>query len=236
MQGLRASEIIDFTGGMNTVKAPYLIAPNESVLSINADGRKGALSSHRRPLEIKAMSAPYFFEFNGVPFEYGSWRANVIWDRNWYWTDGVFTGKKLPNGVDKDLGMDPPNSAPDVVVNSEEGPLIWKYQYVYTFYDNETGVESAPSPISTRVAPQDQTVTLSGFDDPGANNDATHYRIYRLGGYWPYFALVDMIPITDKDYTDALDDIQIDGRELQTLRNGPVPNGIKYFTELAGRF
>jgi len=233
MQSLRVSEITAFNGGMNTVSAPYLIAPDESVDLSNIDLRKGALWSRRAPLKYADAGSPYFYEFNGVVYYYSTERFSAEYDRVWYWSDGATMHKMLPSGVTKSVGLPTPTIKLTGVANGD-GPLTGSFKYTYTFYDNDLGVESAPAPLSSYIDVTDQAIQLSGFESAPIG-DITHYRIYRVGGYWPYFALVDTIKVDQTTYVDSLDDTQIDGRELQTLRNGPPPLGLKYLVVMGGR-
>ena len=235
MQALRPSEVIEFSGGVNTVQAPYLIAPNESVVLANSDVRKGALWARKRPLFRQDVGYPYFFFYNNKAYQYAAWRSNVIWDRKWYYSDGAVTGKVYPDGQHFALGLPSPNTKLTVDIEDVEGPLNGDYKYTYTFYDSTNGVESAPAPLGAYVRPVDQAVKLSGFEEAPANSGVDTYRIYRIGGYYPYFVLVDEVPHTVDNYTDSLDDTEVDGRELQTLRNGPPPQGLHYLTEYNGR-
>ena len=235
MTPLRVSELNAFSGGMNNVTAPYLIAPDESTLLINVDVRRGAMWSVPRIVKHSDVQFPYFFQFDAEIYQYEDWRANVIWDNKWYWTDGLKTGKVLADGTELPLGIDTPLTKPLGVVEGVvgDGPHAGDFKYAYTFYNNDTGTESAPSPLTNYIKPDEQNITMSNFE--ALPPEATHYRIYRIGGYLPYFMLVDMILPAALPYTDSIDDTQIDGRQLQTLRNGPPPPGLHYFTEMNGR-
>ena len=227
------TELNSFSGGINNVTAPYLIAKDESVTSINMDIKKGAMWSMPVPLLFSQVQHTYFYQFNNVVYSYGSWRSNALWDNRWYWTDGVDTGKVLIDGTEKTLGLPSPIAPLTIAPEATAGPHKGDFKYTYTFYDNTTGVESAPAPLTTYLTIDQFDILVSGFEVLPA--DATHYRLYRIGGYLPYFTLVDTLEGTVTSYIDTLDDTQIDGRLLQTIRNGAPPEGIKYFTEMNGR-
>jgi len=233
MRGLQYDEILDFSGGMHTVKAPHLISKNECVYIQNCDIRDSELKSMNEPLPLIDMELPYFYEFKSKLYQYGDWRSNVLWDNTWYWSDGASIGKVLPDGTELELGINSPVVAPDLDT-SRDGRLQGTYKYCYTYYDNNHGIESAPSPLTEYVEVDMKKITINNFSDPLEDN-VTHYRIYRIGGLLPYFALVDEIPISQKEYIDFKDDTQIDGRELQTLRCNKPPFGIYYLTEYNGR-
>ncbi len=230
MGPLTVTELNTFNGGMNNVTAPYLLRRDESTLLVNIDLRRGSMYSMARPIKHSDAKQAYFYQFKDTVYYFGSWRSNVLWDNKWYWSDGASTGKVLLDGKERPLGLPTPLMAPDCT-SSGTGPHTGDFKYCYTFYDNLTGVESAPSPLSSYVSATDNTINVK--INEMIPIEATHYRIYRIGGYLPYFMLVEMTTIDD--YGDSLDDTQIDGRILNTIRNGPPPQGIHYFTELNGR-
>ena len=232
MGTLQVAELNDFTGGMNTVQAPYKIARNESTLMANVDIKKGGLVSAPRILKYQDLSYRYWFQFIGTVYQYQTLRSNVIWNNVWYWADGSNTGKKYPDEFDSDLGLATPTSVLDLTENtSEPGNITGNVRYCYTFYDTQHGVESAPSPMSAYLRVEQSSIDITNFEDLPQNADV--YRLYRIGGYLPYFQLV--AEVTKKTYTDTLDEHEIDGRKLNTIRNGPPPSGINFFTELGGR-
>ena len=235
MKPSTVTELNAFSGGMNTVTAPYLIAPDESTLLVNVDVRRGAMWSTPRILRHSEATHPYFFQFEHEVYFHEDWRSNVIWDNKWYWSDGVTTGKVLPDGTELPLGIPTPTVRPTATPDGTvgDGPHSGDMKYCYTFYNNNTGTESAPSPLTPYVTPDEQDVIVDNFE--ALPSEATHYRIYRIGGYLPYFMVVDTIEPGDLPYTDNLDDTQIDGRLLQTMRNGPPPQTLHYLTEMNGR-
>ena len=227
---LKVTELNAFSGGMNNVTAPYLIGKDEAAVLANVDLRRGAMWSMPRPIHAHNTDMAYFYQYKKQLYTYGSWRSNVLWDNKWYWSDGATTGKVLPDGTEKSLGLPTP-VVPIEATPGGDGPHTGDFKYTYTFYDNATGVESAPAPLTSYITATDQDISLTGFET--LPTDATHYRIYRIGGYLPYFMLVDM---TDQvSFTDNLDDSQIDGRILETLRNGLPPLGLHHLTEMNGR-
>ncbi len=233
MGTLQVAELNDFTGGINTVTAPYLIAKNEATALVNVDIRRGGLVSASSLLKYQDLSHKYWFQFIGKVYQYDALRSNVIWNNTWYWADGAKTGKKLPNEYDMSLGIDTPTQVPKLTEETtiSEGHLTGTLRYCYTFYDSVHGVESAPSPLSAYMTVENSAIKIDNLEAVPTNADS--YRLYRIGGYLPYFQLV--AEITSDTYIDNLDETEIDGRKLQTIRNGPPPSGINYFTELGGR-
>ena len=233
----RTTELLDFTGGMNTLVAPHLISPRESTALINVDVRLGSLASMPN-LENRGVldSGGHFYEFNSKIYSYRTYRDNVTWDGKWYWSDGNEVQKMLADGTVMDLGLATPDTAIDMnEVLDEEGPHTGDFKYTYTFYSSETNVESAPAPLPNQyVTTESKKIELTNFEV--APEGATHYRIYRVGGYLPVFTLVEAI---DKDLTEYIDDrgdTRIDGRHLQTMYCGLPPQGLENLVEFNGRF
>jgi len=229
------SELLDFTGGMNTLVAPHLVSPREATALINVDVRLGSLASvpnleYREDLTYGG----HFYEFEGVVYSYPTYRDNVFWDGKWYWSDGIEVKKVLSDGTEMDLGIKTPDKFADIyLVVDAEGPHTGAFKYCYTFYSTLTGVESAPSPLQNEylVAEADK-IAISNMEALPANADT--YRIYRIGGYLPTFTLVDSTDINS--YIDDRGDTRIDGRHLTTMYCGVPPDGLENLTEFNGRF
>ena len=231
-QATQLTEINAFSGGMNNVTAPYLIRRDESVVLTNVNLRRGSMESVPNLIRDRDLSNIYFYQFGNHFLEYGSWRANVVWDNKLYWTDGANAKKILFDGTEMDLGIAAPVTNPDLV-GEGTGPHSGNFKYVYTYYDPDTGTESAPSPMSLYVDVDQQNIRVTGFTAPADPN--FKIKLYRIGGYLPYFQLVETLQGDTTSYLDELDDTQIDGSELLTLQTGVPPNGIKFFVELNGR-
>lgn len=226
------TEIVDFSGGMNTLLAPHLIAKNEARTLVNVDVRFGALASMPNLDRVQPLDeGPFFYQYNRVVYSYSSWRSNVLWDGKWYWSSSFTTGKKLPDGTDLPLGLATPLTALTQALDGA-GPHEGDFKYTYTFWSEDTGAESAPAPLPLYIKAEGNKIKLTGFDP--LPSEATHYRLYRIGGYLPLFQVVDTFKETT--YTDSLDDTKIDGRVLHTMRNGPPPDRLHNLVELNGRF
>ena len=259
-QATQITELNAFSGGMNNVTAPYLIRKDESVVLTNVNLRRGSMESVPRLIRKQDVGYVYFYQFGNHLLQYGRWRANVVWDNKLYWTDGVTTGKILFDGTEMSLGLDTPVEKLEQHLEPAEPPVVdpddpsydpdvigahtGNFKYTYTFYDSEHGVESAPAPLSLYSEPKAQNIRLTGFSPLPEGTDK--YRIYRIGGYLPYFQRVDDYdpneedpdnppPVEDYEFLDDLDDTQIDGSELLTLETGKPPDQIAYFVEMAGR-
>ena len=207
MGGSQVTEMVDFSGGMNTLLAAHLIGKNEARGLVNTDIRFGALQSMPNLDHVQSLDGgPFFYQYLRKVYSYPTYRTNVLWDNKWYWSDGAFTGKVMPDGSEYPLGLPTPANRLLAEIETGDGPLDGNLKYTYTFYNVDTGVESAPAPISPYVVPVNQNVRLTGFEAlPAA---ATHYRIYRIGGYLPFFMLVGKT--TSTDYIDDQDDSRIE--------------------------
>jgi len=232
MGQLTVSELLDFTGGMNTLVAPHLIRPQEAVALVNVDIRLGSLQSMPNLDHIQALEYPFFFDFNGMIVSFPLWRSNVIWDGKYYWTDGVSSGMMLEDGSEYPMGLPTPKIALTQAPEGD-GPHTGDFKYTYTFYSSITGAESAPAPLPNAYLPVNvDGIRLTGFEP--LPDGADTYRLYRIGGYLPIFAMVDSFDVPT--YLDILDDTKIDGRALQTIYTSEPPTGLVNLTEFNGRF
>jgi len=235
------SEVVDFTGGMNTVKAKHLIAPIEARALINVDIRNGSLLSMPQLKRVLPALGTHFVEFRDRPYYYDSFRTNAFMDNNMYWADGKDTGKVLWDGRRLPLGIPTPVTelALSSAGNSPAGTHVGDFKYTYTFYSTDTGVESAPAPLPSYLTVDQDDIIIDGFENfPVDDNDvalADRYRLYRIGGYLPTFTMVKEIEATEIPFTDAIDDTEIDGRLLQTIRSGPPIPQLNDLVELNGR-
>ena len=124
----------------------------------------------------------------------------------------------------------------DSVLNISTLPILSNssaegiYSYVYTYYDNLTGIESTPSLPSSEVTAI--STFLQGIT-ASADVSVTHIRVYRIGGDLPYYTLVDTIANTTISYyVDKLLDITIAGNHvLDSISNNVPISGLKYITE-----
>lgn len=229
------SEIQDFTGGVNTIEAPHLIAPQEARQLINVDIRRGSLQSMPNLNHIQDLDGDHFVEFEGVVYSYMDFRSNVEWDGKLYWADGLNTGKIMSDGTELPLGIITP-TVPATQTEagvSPNGVHTGHFKYTYTYYSTETGVESAPSPLPNYLEVLDDNIIISALGT--LPPDADRYRIYRIGGYLTLFTLVKEIETTDLPFTDDIDDTKVDGRLLQTLYTNEPPANLSNLVELNGR-
>lgn len=112
---------------------------------------------------------------------------------------------------------------------SKIAPIDGDVQYLYTFYNSATGLESAPSPLSDTKEVQG-VVTVSNLQvstDPQVDKK----RLYRVGGFLSTFTLVEEIDNADTTYLDVLKDVEVQGDLLDSTLNTPAPAKLKYLTE-----
>jgi len=230
MGTLRNSEVMDFTGGINTVVAPHLIAKQEALHLVNVDIDFGSLKSVPNAELVQPIAGSHFVEFRGKIYSYNGWRSNTRQDNNLYWSDGTTLGKILWDGRELPLGMVTPTTIPTLAAGSA-GPHLGDFKYTYTFYSTDTGVESAPCSLTDYFTAASTDIVISGMQT--LPPEADRYRLYRIGGYLPRFTMVAELEVDT--YTDSLDDTQIDGRLLQTMRSGLPIQGTTNLTELNGR-
>ncbi len=230
-----SSEIHDFTGGLANVQAPHLIAGNEAQQFDNIDITLGSLASIPKLKSAESFQyGPHFFYYLGVTHNYGSYRSNVLWNNKWYWTDGTETRKMTEDGVERQLGLETPETILTLKTGWVQRPHTGNFKYTYTFYDANTDTESAPAPLSEYIGVENKAIMVDNFQDLPV--DATHYRLYRIGGYLTEFTLVVQLTPALVPFNDTYDETQIDGRLLQTLRTDVPPINLNFLTELNGRF
>ena len=160
------TEAVDFTAGMDTIRAPHLIAPNEARALINVDIRNGSLLSMPSLVNLGSAEQPYFVEFLDSIYYYANFRSNAFMDNNMYWADGVDTGKVLWDGRELPLGIPSPANhailAPAMI--TPNGTHTGDFKYTYTFYSTDTGVESAPAPLPPYLTVDKDDIVVSGLE------------------------------------------------------------------------
>jgi hypothetical protein len=124
-----------------------------------------------------------------------------------------------------------PSSA-RTLVESDFSKLRGTYQYLLTFFNSVTGVESAASAVSPEVAlPNGGGAVFTGLP---VSTQADKKRLYRVGGALSSFALVATLDNAVTTYTDRVADNNIDGRILSTSDYFPAPVGMTYIEHSAG--
>lgn len=121
-------------------------------------------------------------------------------------------------------------SANAVLDNTAFNPLLGTYSYVYTFYDNNTGAESAPSPVSVERTLASGKVQISNLAI-SSNTAVTHKIIYRVGGDVTEFTELARITNATTSYLDETKDTDLDNNLLTSDNYDAPALGLKYLTE-----
>jgi hypothetical protein len=133
------------------------------------------------------------------------------------------------------LGVPTPETAPAVIVTGGSGDTVTR-AYVYT-YVSAYGEEGAPSPPTLMTGFVNGSWDLDWFapaaPDMGVNRNLTHARVYRTitsaTGIATYF-LVDEFPLSDLDYSDTLDDVDVaSNAQLESFSWTPPPADLQGF-------
>ncbi len=195
MGGSVNTEVIDFTAGMNTVRASHLIAPNECQAIVNVNIKDGSLLSMPSLIHLSPALQPHFTEFREEILYYPNFRTNARLGNNLYWADGLNTGKVMFDGRRLPLGITPPTTiaAIESAANPGFGTHTGDFQYTYTFYSTDTGVESAPAPLPPYLTVDKEDIVITALEALPPTADA--YRIYRIGGYLPRFTMVTQLAV-----------------------------------------
>lgn len=101
------------------------------------------------------------------------------------------------------------------------------YDWLITYYNNNTGTESNPSMFMSNVNPPTDTTWITPRRQPvlltlvpSSDSQVTHYRIYRRGGtLGQNFHRVDQIAISNTSYLDTASDAEIEAADLVSLTN-----------------
>jgi len=130
------------------------------------------------------------------------------------------------------MGIPRPTTAPITATGAAGTITVTEtVQYMVTYYNPTTGLESDWSPLSAALGPftaKQVTVTLP-VDSTLTN--ATHKRIYRTndGGSAPY--LVDTVTMATTSYTDDKTDAQLTTRAALVGRKG-LPPSVSYINHV----
>ena len=219
-----------FFGGLNNKLDPTIIDDNQSVVSENIDIISGVIKSLnekklQEDVEVTDMQ-PFYFK--------GNWNFHHQYTSYARLLSVVFRAyddkleKSLDNITWDNLWIVPPETAPDVTQgelyeqddDSAYGFYGDEIYYCYTYYNENDGTESAPSPIAPSIkigeAVEDGSdeaqlkgralVTVKASSD----KQVTTINIYRLGGGISSFTLSKQIAnisaqVVDDTANDSLD-------------------------------
>ena len=235
----QVNELQVFSGGLNIQPASHLIKQEEARYMANANLRKRNLSPFLTPLFVEEATDHFAYNYKGNFNYYGLYRSNVLYSGIWYWTSILQAGKMYKDGTELPLGIAPPVGRPTIIAEAptEGEGLKGNINYVYTYYDPDSGSESPPSPPSATLdltgINADQAIVVDGMT---ISPNGFKIRLYRIGGIiTAYTAVVTLEPTVDS-YTDQLTFTEVQGMLLDTFRAYPPPTGLQYLTEHQGRF
>ena len=205
-----------FNGGKSTRLAPHLIGVNEAIVYDNINNETAVLESVKDKGDtlLAIEKYAYYYIAKDMWVSSATFRNYVEYQEKLYYTEDNAIPQVYDGTLTANLGIRKPGSIPTVATGAA-GVLNATYQYVYTYYNSYTGVESGPSFVSVEVSPSSDKVDISGIlvsSDP----QVTHKRIYRVGGGLTSFTLVDTISAGATTYTDNIADTAVDGRLLET--------------------
>lgn len=229
------TELIDFSGGINTQNADYLIGQNEAVYTQNGSISNGNILAIKDKNKIGTAvgeSACYYSAHNTVVSSSED-RFYVEYSGYLYWSNSAGLMKRYDGTTISDVGgWTTPSVLPTVSATVNTGYLNGDYWYTYT-YLHENLFESAPSGI-VHVTVANKTVQITFTDTPPST--ATHRKLYRSGGVNPTQNLLVTLPVATTTYVDNIDDFSISREELATYNNTPPPLGLDMLIEQYGIF
>lgn len=229
-------QISSFEGGLNTRVAPHLIQSNQSVTLVNVDLTGGQLKS------VKGLgTALQAIDLNAVWYKAQQEWVSSVEERDYleyqgklYWTRNG-AAQEYDGTTIQNMGIQKPTVGCSVTANGAgTGGQDGVYQYAYSYYNDNTGIESSISPLSAEVTldTASATVNFTASSDP----QVTNIRIYRIGGTWTDFLLVETVANTTSTYLDILPDEDLKGRLLGNVTNEAPPENLRYLTERYGTF
>lgn len=121
-------------------------------------------------------------------------------------------------------------SSNELLDNDNFGPLDGTYSYVYTFYDNNKGVESAPSAVSAELKVLGGAIQIGNLAI-SSNSTVTHKILYRVGGNVGEFTQVAKLANSVTSYLDEGKDTDLGDTQLSSDSYDAPPSGLKYLIE-----
>lgn len=224
----------NFGTGVNTLVDPSLLDVSFATVSVNVDVTAGPLKPVNAPTDVQAAPGKYVAWYDTkdawvigtTPRDYLEYQGVL------YWTQEGEAQQYNGTALTK-LGIAAPANMP-VVAQYGRGGQDGVYQYMYSYYNDLTGIESSVSPLSAEVnlVGAGATVSYLASTDP----QVTHVRIYRIGGTWTDFLLVTSVPNVNGAYVDTLADEFLTGTLAGSTRHNPPPVNLRFITEQFGMF
>ena len=228
-------QLLTFDGGINTVLAPHLLPKNVGVVCDNVDIDKGSLSPYNEYTYEQDLTGEYvFFATDGTIIantDATDKRSYVDFANRKYWTNGSYGayGLMMYDGTDAGANAVAPTGTYGAIsFVGASGQLTGDYSYVYTWIDLD-GIESAPSPVYTFTATNQEIQITIATDTP--SETVAKRRIYRTGGVNPTFNLIAELDDPTMTYTDNTRDIDVSRIELATFSNYAPPVDLTHLVE-----
>lgn len=224
----------NFTGGLNTRIDPSLINLSSSVVCTNVDMTSGPLKPVKLPNNPITIDGKYAHYYDAQDEWYASTTPKdyVEYQGKLYWTqDG--TAQQYDGTTVTNMGIVQPADAP-LLTAGGTGGQDGTYQYMYSYYNDNTGIESSVSPLSIEIALTGTAVTISY--NASVDPQVTNIRIYRVGGTWTDFLLVATVTNVTGTYVDTFADEDLQGAVIGSSLNNAPPTGLRYLTESLGMF
>lgn len=227
------AQLTQFNGGLVTRVAPHLLGVTQAVTNVNVDMSAGSLRPLKGPATTGAATGAYSYWFRNK----NQWLSSSIYrdylefQGKLIYTDGV-KPKIYDGATERNLGVIAPTMAPSTALAG--GSLTGTYQYAYSYYNDQQGIESSISPLTPELtlANNQVVLTLTPSTDPQVSN----IRLYRIGGIWTDFLLVTTLPNTATPYYDNLADQTLQGRLIGNVSNTAPRNELRFVCERQGTF
>lgn len=110
-------------------------------------------------------------------------------------------------------------------------PLQGTYQYLMTYYNSATGVESGPSPLTEDLDFTDGGLLTFSNLPVSSDPQTDKKRIYRIGGNLTTFTLIEELDNATTGYLDDTKDSELVGTLLASTIAAQAPAGLAYLTE-----
>lgn len=223
-----------FNGGLNIRVANQLAAVNEAITHLNIRDEKGDIRPLNNKVAIGTVSGlyRYYFESLAVWVHSNTNRDYVEYQEKLYYTEVGGVPKVFDGTNEFNLGIFKPEIPPAVVLGAA-GVLTGTYQYVYTYYNSNDGVESGPCQLSAEIVATSDQIVVSGITLP-TDPQVDKIRLYRIGGNLTDFSLVVELSNITTGYTDNITDTAILGDILTTINYVQAFSGLHSLVEAYG--
>jgi len=229
-----------FDGGKSTRVNPTLLGLNEAVCMVNVDNTDLTLTSCCGLREVEGVTVSgYFYNYKNIWLSSTSERSYVEYKGVLYFTEANSKPKKNDGQRELTLGIEAPTNklvATQVTpVGTEKiSDVATVVQYVYTYYNAQDGVESAPSPISDELNLAANTVVDVNGLELSEDVQVDRIRLYRVGAGSTVFTLVEELPHFATTIRDDTPTLSLEGDLLESVDNQPPPLGLQYLVEAYG--